>query len=145
MSGMKTANNGHNQRQRKGDNKERFALRIDPRDRGKLDSLCKQTGWSRAKVMITILRQAELEEIENHDAREMEKERDVLSEAFDGIRAEVRRIGVNVNQVAAVANRDGRVTQAGMEMIQRASREINELTHEAMRVYQEMKTRDAGR
>lgn len=144
MSGLKMQNTGHNQRRAEEIKRRSYMIRMSDADRRKLDALKEKTGWSGAKIISTLLQETEPDELKNHVRVSADPDTDALADAFEGLRSELRRIGVNVNQVAYVANRDNTVSGHGLEIIRRSVQEIREIMDTAMRFYETNKIESHG-
>jgi hypothetical protein len=140
MSGLKMQNTGHNQRRAEDMERSSYMIRMSDADRRKLDALKEKTGWSGAKIISTLLQETEPDELKNHVRASADPDTDALADAFAGLRSELRRIGVNVNQVAYVANRDNTISGYGLGLIYRSVQEIREIMNTAMRFYEKHKT-----
>jgi hypothetical protein len=136
MDGLKMQNTGHNQRRSEEMKRRSYMIRMSDADRRKLDALKEKTGWSGAKIISTLLQETEPDELKNHVRVSADPDTDALADAFGGLRSELRRIGVNVNQVAYVANRDNTISEYGLGLIRRSVQEIREIMDTAMRFYE---------
>lgn len=137
MGAMKPQNLGRYQPRDQSGRRTRFILNLSASDRERLDAMKRNTGWSGAKVVSMLLRQTNPDDGPKTPAAASGTGADALAEALGGMRAELRRIGVNVNQVAYIANRDSRVTDAGLRLVADMVREIHELVQAAGLLYHE--------
>ncbi|MDN5978678.1 hypothetical protein [Bifidobacterium crudilactis] len=135
MSGLKMQNTGHNQRVARDEERHIFRLRMSDADRRKLDALKEKTGWSGAKIISTLLQETDPDELKNVERQDFEPETDELALALSGLTDEVRRVGVNINQTAYVANRDNMVSEYGLGLIHRSVQEIHEIVEAVYKLY----------
>lgn len=75
-----------------------FNLRIDPGTKTQLDRLAEQSGHSRSAVVRNLIHGAAIREMPTAD--------------YFAMTEELRRIGVNLNQLAAAANATGHIDAA---------------------------------
>lgn len=110
-------------------------IRMSDADRRKLDALKEKTGWSGAKIISTLLQESDPDELKERERRGFEPETDTLALALGGLTDEVRRVGVNINQVAYVANRDETISGYGLGLIYRSVQEIHEIVEAVYKLY----------
>lgn len=135
MSGLKMQNTGHNQSVARDGERHVFKLRMSDADRQKLDALKEKTGWSGAKIISTLLQETDADELKERERREFEPETDTLALALGGLTDEVRRVGVNINQAAYVANRDNTISEYGLGLIHRSVQEIHGIVEAVYKLY----------